>query len=77
VLAGRAFELGEMEHSHADGSWHAMEQVASEPAVEDPERGWIRGVIYKCQTCEEQIRVISPVGPESPTEPLTEPEGGA
>ena len=54
-----------------------MEQVSAEPAVEDPERGWIRGVIYKCKTCEEQIRVLSPVGAESPIEPITEPEGGA
>jgi len=77
VLAGRAFELEEMQHAHDDGSWHEMEQVAVEPAVEDPERGWIHGVIYKCKTCEESIRVLSPIGAESPTEPLTEPEGGA
>jgi hypothetical protein len=77
VLAGRAFEVNEMQHGHDDGSWHSMEQVGAEPAVEDPERGWIRGVIYRCTTCEEQIRVLSPVGAESPTEPLTEPQGGA
>ena len=77
MLAGRAFELGEMQHAHDDGSWHSMEQVESEPAVEDPEKGWIHGVVYKCTTCDESIRVLSPMGLESPAEPLTEPEGGA
>ena len=48
-----------------------MEQVESEAATNDPERGWVRGVIYKCRTCEEQIRVVQPVDVETTTEPLT------
>jgi hypothetical protein len=73
VLAGRAFELANMQHGHDDGSWHDMEQVESEAATNDPERGWVRGVIYRCNTCDEQIRVVQPVDVETTTEPLTSP----
>jgi hypothetical protein len=73
VLAGRAFELGNMQHGHNDGTWHEMEQVRSEAATEDPERGWLHGVIFRCKVCAEEIRVVQPVDVETPTEPLTSP----
>ena len=73
MLAGRAFEMGKMEHGHNDGTWHDMEQVSAEAAHEDPERGWLRGVIFRCKSCDEQIRVVQPATVETPTELLTEP----
>ena len=73
MLAGRAFELSNMQHVHDDGSWHDMEQVDVEAATNDPERGWVRGVIYKCTTCDEHIRVVQPVSVETANEPLTSP----
>ena len=73
MLAGRAFEMGTMQHGHNDGTWHDMDQVSAEPAHQDPERGWIRGVIFRCRTCEDEIRVIQPADAEPTTAPLTEP----
>ena len=71
MLAGRAFEMSTMQHGHNDGTWHDMEQVSAEAAHEDPERGWLHGVIFRCSTCEEFIRVVQPVEAETSTEPLT------
>lgn len=76
MLAGRAFELGQMQHAHDDGTWHEMEQVEAEAATEDPERGWIRGFIFRCKSCSEEIRVIRPADVETPTELLTESRFG-
>ena len=71
MLAGRAFEMGTMQHGHNDGTWHEMEQVSAEFAHEDSERGWLRGVIFRCKTCEEQIRVVQPAEAGTSTEPIT------
>jgi hypothetical protein len=60
-----------IQHRHGDGSWGTFEPQPSHhsPADHDPERDWAAGVIYACDTCDEQIRVSHPGGdalPESP-----------
>lgn len=50
-----------MQHGHSDGTWHDMEDVTpTDSTAEDPERGWRRGKIFRCKTCDEQFRVAEP-----------------
>jgi len=49
-----------MQHGHNDGTWHEVEEVTADAAHEDPERGWFRGRIFKCKSCDEQFRVAEP-----------------
>jgi hypothetical protein len=74
VLAGRAFELDAVHHGHSDGSWHEMEEVESQAATQDPERGWLRGVIYRCKSCSDEVRVVRQADAETATESLTTPD---
>jgi hypothetical protein len=47
-----------LEHRHSDGSWSPLQRSHHDPADHDPERGWARGEIYRCSTCEEEVRVV-------------------
>jgi hypothetical protein len=53
------FELSRLEHHHGGNEWHTMYEVseAHDPAQSDPERQWARGRIFRCSTCEDEIRV--------------------
>ena len=63
------FSLGQLgdrirvEHRHSDGTFGLMEPAAPhhDPAQHDPERDWQFGRIFRCNVCEEEIR-ISPTG---------------
>ena len=57
----QAFELARLEHAHGD-EWHEMHDVTPEhdSAEEDPERQWSHGRIFRCKTCDEEIRVTMP-----------------
>lgn len=57
------YELFKFEHGHGN-SWHPMDEVRS-PANNDVEREWGRHRIFKCTTCEDQIRVDVPEPPSS------------
>ncbi len=48
-----------IEHQHGDGSWSRFERQPAHPdaAEHDPERDWERGEVFRCPTCDEQIRV--------------------
>lgn len=48
-----------MQHRHADGSWGDLERRPAHhsPSDHDPEREWGNGVIYRCTTCDEEVRV--------------------
>jgi len=51
-----------VEHQHADGSWHQME-VEGEPvdaSERDPEKGWLRGQVFRCSSCAERVRIVMP-----------------
>lgn len=61
MLAGQSFELARLQHSHGNHEWHDMEQVAeAESSGQDPERGWLRGRIFRCTACADEIRVQLP-----------------
>lgn len=57
-------QLPRFEHSHGNGEWHEM--IESSPAHDaaegDPERAWQKGQVFRCTTCEDEIRVSLPEG---------------
>jgi len=55
------FELARFQHSHGGDDWHDMHEVAPahDSAESDSERSWARGRIFRCSTCEEEIRVMT------------------
>jgi hypothetical protein len=68
-LAGLSLHL---EHRHSDGSWSELERTHHDPADHDQERAWANGEVYRCKTCDEQVRIstvdqkpiIGPAGTE-------------
>jgi hypothetical protein len=65
-LAGRGLVI---EHRHSDGTWGRMEPEPEhhDPAQHDPEEGWQYGRIFKCKTCDEEVR-LAPAEPGSGNE---------
>ncbi len=57
-----SIDLARFEHSHGEGDWHAMSEVAAahNAAGADPERSWARGRVFRCSTCSDEIRVVAP-----------------
>ena len=53
-----------LEHRHDDGSWASMKRVEHESADHDSERSWLRRAIFRCTTCDEEIRVTTDGGKE-------------
>ena len=53
----RVFQELQLQHRHDDGSWVRMERVPEGEPEHDPERSWLTGRIFRCTTCDEQIRV--------------------
>lgn len=54
-------EMARLEHHHGGNDWHEMHEVTPHDAAEaDPERSWSRGRIFRCSTCEDEIRVTLP-----------------
>jgi hypothetical protein len=54
------FRIGQelfLQHRHGDGSWAQMERVEHDSAEYDAERSWMRGAIFRCTTCDEQVMV--------------------
>jgi hypothetical protein len=52
-----------VEHQHSDGTWHPMEleEEPLDPSERDPEKGWLRGQVYRCTSCPERVRIAAPV----------------
>jgi hypothetical protein len=48
-----------IEHRHSDGTWGRMEPEPEphDSAEHDPERRWQFGRIFRCKTCDEQVRI--------------------
>jgi hypothetical protein len=46
-----------IEHRHDDGTWSAMKPAHHGQPDHDSERSWLRGVIFRCTTCEEEVAV--------------------
>ena len=49
-------ELIRVEHSHGNNEWGTMEEVR-DAAQDDVERQWSRHRIFRCKSCDEEIRV--------------------
>jgi hypothetical protein len=63
MFQSAAFELARLEHHHGGDSWHDMVEVSAshDSAESDPERQWVSGSrIFRCTTCEDEIRVVGP-----------------
>jgi hypothetical protein len=50
-----------LEHRHGDGSWSPMEPLHHGQPEHDAERGWLRGLIFRCTTCDEEVAVTEEV----------------
>jgi hypothetical protein len=65
---GRIQELMlEVQHRHTDGSWGTLEPDTThhDPSSHDPEREWPTSTLFRCKTCEEEVRI----------RPISEPGG--
>lgn len=53
-------ELARLQHGHGDDKWHDMTEVtpAHDAAQVDPERSWASGRVFRCSTCEDEIRIV-------------------
>ena len=47
-----------IEHRHTDGSWSPLQRSHHDPADHDPERGWSKAELYRCTSCDEEVRVV-------------------
>lgn len=58
-------DVERIEHSHGNGEWHEMHEVPGHDSAQaDPERGWLRGRLFRCSTCADEIRIGG--GPSAP-----------
>lgn len=72
VFASRSLEISHMQHDHGNGQWSDMvEDTEASSVREDPERGWLRGRLFRCATCEDSIRIESVDPSAAPAAPRT------
>ena len=59
-----------IQHSHGDGAWGEMVEDRSHhaPADHDPERGWSRGRLFRCTTCDESVTLVVDESDKLPSE---------
>lgn len=71
MFASRSLEVAQIQHGHGGGEWHDMVEVAdASNATQDPERGWLRGRIFRCTACADEIRIQQPDQAADAIEPL-------
>ena len=71
MFASRSLEVARIQHEHGAGDWHDMVDVTdATSAGQDPERGWLRGRIFRCSACEDEIRIQEPDQVRGAVEPL-------
>jgi hypothetical protein len=58
-----------LEHRHSDGTWSPMEPAHHGQPEHDSERGWLRGLIFRCTTCSEEVAVTQGVQEEGAPDP--------
>jgi hypothetical protein len=59
----------QLEHRHSDGSWSELELVPHDTAERDPERSWLSGLLFRCRSCDEQVRVSGGHSRDEPDDP--------
>ena len=55
--SGRMAEM-QIQHRHNDGAWSPLAPAHPDPTAHDPERDWVNGAVYVCESCGEEVRVI-------------------
>ena len=50
-----------LEHHLSEGSWSPLEPMHHESADHDAERSWLKRTIFRCSTCDEEVRVTEGV----------------
>ena len=55
--SGRMAEM-QIQHRHNDGAWSPLAPAHQAPTAHDPERDWVNGAVYVCESCGEEVRVI-------------------
>ena len=62
MFQSSAIELERLQHHHGGNEWHDMEAVSSghDSAGADPERNWVRGRIFRCKSCEDEVLLLPP-----------------
>ena len=63
MFQSAAFEMtNRLQHGHGNDEWHDMvELTPSHDAAEgDQERQWSGGRVFRCSTCEAEIRIAGP-----------------
>lgn len=48
----------DLQHQHADGTYHPLRRVHHDPTEHDPEKGWLRRQEFECIDCPERIALI-------------------
>jgi hypothetical protein len=65
-LIGQSEYVFRFQHRHDDGTWGSLEPRPAhhDSADLDPEREWVGTDVrlYKCTTCDEEVRVIEERG---------------
>ena len=51
-----------LEHRHDDGSWARLKEREHTATDHDPERGWRLGRLFRCDGCQEEVRILGPDG---------------
>ena len=59
TLRSREIEY-RIEHQHTDGTWAQMALQSHDSAARDPERGWLRRLVFRCTTCDETAVMSTP-----------------
>jgi hypothetical protein len=57
-----------IEHRHSDGSWSPMYAQSHDSAERDPERNWLRRMVFRCGSCGEVVEVMVEAGQTPPLE---------
>ena len=52
-----------LEHRHSDGTWSRLERD-HDAAEGDFERSWLSGLLFRCRSCDEQVRVVPTSDPQ-------------
>ena len=60
----RIVEEFRLQHRHEDGSWSPMEPIHHGQPDHDAERSWLKGLIFRCTTCSEEVAVTQGVQEE-------------
>jgi hypothetical protein len=58
----------QLEHRHSDGSWSRLEREPHDTTERDPERSWLSGLLFRCRSCDEQVRVTTPLEVDATTD---------